>query len=496
MSIRKKMAFGAAWTFLEKAGQQIMFLVVFAILAHLIGPEEFGLYSVCLAVVMFSTMVIYASVDSIIIHKIESDLELSTLFWATASIGALFSIITFALAGPFAGWMRDARLELILQSLSPLPFLTALAVVPTGLVSSRMDFKLFTIRSLISTFVGGVVGIACALKGGGAYSLVFQQIAGQIMVNIIIWPSIRWVPKFLFSMKALPHVLLPGMKMMGSSMLNYFELNIGRMVIGLYLGAVAVGYYSFVMRLWVVLREVLLQPITNVLFPALALVKEDKQESDKLIAQIIFFAGLFIFPAVSGVMAISPQFVPLFFGASWAPAIPIMQLLLISAVVGPFLLIMRDVMRVKNRIGIYFMLQGALLALTTLATFLLAPMGLATLCLGLIALLPIVIAAHIYVVEKHSGVKLTAKYARIWRSLFASAVMYGVIWLADHFSFHPANAYAHLAFSIAIGAVVYGALCWILEYKEIVALIEKLRGVMRARKNTIQTEDVQVSLDE
>ena len=47
------------------------------------------------------------------------------------------------------------RLAGLLQLLATVPFLRAVSTIPTVLMQARMEFRVFTLRTLVSTILGG-----------------------------------------------------------------------------------------------------------------------------------------------------------------------------------------------------------------------------------------------------------------------------------------------------------------------------------------------------
>ncbi|MEJ0063688.1 MAG: oligosaccharide flippase family protein [Alphaproteobacteria bacterium] len=95
--------------------------------------------------------------------------------------------------------MNHADLEPLLRWFAVIPLLIAGSSVPTALVYKSMNFRVFTIRTIIANFIGGVTGIVMAVKGFGAYALVAQQIVMYSVTNAIIWPGCGWRPRLMFS---------------------------------------------------------------------------------------------------------------------------------------------------------------------------------------------------------------------------------------------------------------------------------------------------------
>ena len=99
MSIRKKMAKGAFWLFLEKGAQQLSSFVVFAVIARMIGPEEYGLVALCAVLISLTINIINGMTDAIVSMHIQDDARLSSLFWLILGGGFAFSLSFGAIAG-------------------------------------------------------------------------------------------------------------------------------------------------------------------------------------------------------------------------------------------------------------------------------------------------------------------------------------------------------------------------------------------------------------
>ena len=180
-------------------GQQLVTFFVFAIVARLIGPEQYGLVSLCYVFLLLAKSAIDCLADAVISMKIRDDLRLSTLFWAILAIGFILSLFVLAGRKYFSMVMGDERLAGLLVVMSPLPFLLSLASIPTALIIARMEFRFFAIRTILATVTGGSVGIYMAMHDYGAYSLLGQQLAMYLVINMVLWASVGWKPKLMFT---------------------------------------------------------------------------------------------------------------------------------------------------------------------------------------------------------------------------------------------------------------------------------------------------------
>jgi O-antigen/teichoic acid export membrane protein len=481
MSLRRKMAKGALWALLERGGAQGVSFVVFTVIARLLGPEEYGLVSLCYVYLALASALLLSMTDGVINLHIRDNLRLSTLFWGLAASGLILSFACFLAAGPFAALMEQPRLVPLLRWFSLLPLLLSFSAVPTALVSAHMNFRIFTIRTLVATVAGGGVGIVMAIKGFGAYAIVAQQLVLYAVMNLIIWPGSGWHPRLMFSAKELSGILKPGLKMSGSSLISFVEQQMPRLLIGHFLGPASVGYFAFVSRIRQALQEILVYPLSVVSYPAFAYITEDHSEQKKILGQLTALTGTLVFPVIAGGIVTASLYVPLLFGAKWEPAIPVLQLFLITGALIPFLVMLRDLLRAHNRTGSYLRTQAYLTGGGLLLTLLLVPKGLVPMSWGLVALSVLSVPVYVRLAARKTKIRLWKNYARLGAPLLASLFMASVLFVFDASSFIPPRLWAHLLIDIALGGCVYGAGCLLLQFRQMAMLFGFLKKGLTRR---------------
>jgi len=80
-----------------------------------------------------------------------------------------------------------------------MPPIVALGKVQEAKLTINLNFKSLTIRNIVATIVGGVLGLIAVFSDYGVYSLVIQQISMVITAIIMLWFATGWRPKFEFS---------------------------------------------------------------------------------------------------------------------------------------------------------------------------------------------------------------------------------------------------------------------------------------------------------
>lgn len=350
---------GFVWILVERGAQQFLLFATLFLIARIIGPEQFGLFSVTQIIPTTCTMILLGLSDGVIARNATDNKALSTIFWAVVLIGFLFAAVNFTCSPQIAKALGDQRLKPVIEAMSLVPILSSLSNVPTMLVQRRMEFRYFALRSILSSLVGGLVGVAAAWYGYGAMSIVYQLIVQQVVVNLVIWPSARWRPSMTFSLDQAHALMSPGFKLSISYVLETIDQQLPRYLISLVFGAASAGRYTMVTRIWALMREVFVLPISVVLYPALAkLDNGDVEGIGKVNQKILALLMTAVIPALM-VASYDAQFLFLHvFGAEWAEGGTIGQYYLVGCVLLPALVVVRTTCRVLGMMTAYCLLQA------------------------------------------------------------------------------------------------------------------------------------------
>ena len=119
-----------------------------------------------------------------------------------------------------------------------------------------------------------------------------------------------------------------GINITGISFLNFFNRRADDLLIGYYLGPVALGYYSVAYRLLLLILQVdnwSNQPsrTTNFFSPC----RQQPERIRSAFYKVTKYTSLVSFPIFFGMAAIAPELVKVVFGEEWLPSVPVMQIL-------------------------------------------------------------------------------------------------------------------------------------------------------------------------
>ena len=333
MSLRQKAIHGAMWSAIEKWGAQLVSTIIFLLLARLLGAEAFGLVALANVFMYFMQIFLDQGFAQAIIQKDELEPEhLDTAFWTSVLMGGLFILVILTGAGAVANFYNEPELAPIIRWMSISFLFSGLSSVQAATLQRDMQFKVFAARSLVATLACGVAGIGAALMGLGIWSLVIKEIVFGSTGALMLWTSSDWRPGFRFSPKHFRELFTYGINIIGLNFLNFFNLRSDDMLIGYFLGPVALGYYSVAYRLLLIMIKLLTTVTNQVALPTFSRMQKEPERMRKTFYKVTQYTSLVSFPAFIGMAILAPELIHTLFGAEWMPSVPVMRILAFSGI--------------------------------------------------------------------------------------------------------------------------------------------------------------------
>lgn len=124
------------WLTLDRLTQQAIWLLLFAILAPILGPKPYGLFTIVMAFIGFCEMVIVGgAVEALVTIPEATDSHFRTVNLAGVVAAVIAGGAVFAAAGPIANFFEAPELEQLFRVLAPLPVISALTAIPVAVLS-------------------------------------------------------------------------------------------------------------------------------------------------------------------------------------------------------------------------------------------------------------------------------------------------------------------------------------------------------------------------
>jgi len=328
MTLRERAARGLTWSLVERWGNEILALGIFAVLSRQLEPQAFGLVALATVMIDFARRFVDGGFAEAVVQRGEVDPEhLDTAFWTGFVTGIVLAALLAVLAGPIAAAFGEPQLAPVLRWLSLAFVVRGLSSTQQALLIRSLRFRQLATRTLVAELAAGTVAISLALTGWGVWSLVGQQLAAGVFGVLTLWRVSGWRPGLAFRWRHFRELSLFGANIVGFKLLNVLGQRMDSFLIGSFLGTVALGYYSVAIRIFHAITKVLTGVMNAVAFPVFSRLQGDRDRMRRAFYEATQLTCLVTLPAFLGLAAIAPDAIPFAFGEQWGPSVPVMRVL-------------------------------------------------------------------------------------------------------------------------------------------------------------------------
>lgn len=337
------------WTLIDTWGTQLLGLVIFILLARLVDPADFGLVAFAAVFVAFAQLLVDQGLgDAVVQRATLTRRQLDTAFWASVLTGLIITVAVVVLAIPIAALFGDQRLQPIIQVLSITFVVTALSSIQLGLLRREMAFRSLAIRKLTSIALSGVVGVGMALAGFGAWSLVGQQVANAIVSVVMLWAVTPWRPSFEFSREDFRELFGFGIRVVGGDVLYFISRNTDNLLIGAFLGKLALGFYYVGYQILDTSQSLLINAARRLIFPTFSRLQHDPERIRRAYSRMNRATSALTLPGYVGLALVAQEATVSFFGSKWTDSGPVAAVLFL---IGPVLTVQAFSGALFNAVG-------------------------------------------------------------------------------------------------------------------------------------------------
>ena len=319
------------WRLAERFGAQGVAFVVSIVLARLLAPEAYG----TIALVTVFTQILNVFIDSgfgnaLIQKKDADDLDFSTVFYFNIAICVLLYLGMFLAAPLIAKFYNDASLTPVVRVLSLTLIISGVKNVQQAYVSRTMQFKRFFFATLGGTIGAAVIGIAMAYFGFGVWALVAQQIFNATVDTLILWITVKWRPKWMFSWQRLKGLFSFGWKLLASSLLDTVYSDLRQLIIGKMYTKTDLAQYNRGKQLPDLLVNNIDTSINSVLLPAMSQVQDDSARVKSMTRRAMKTSTYVIAPVMMGLAFTAESVIHLILTEKWLPCVPFLRIFCIT----------------------------------------------------------------------------------------------------------------------------------------------------------------------
>ena len=355
---RSKVFSNFIWRFAERCGAQLVTFIVSIVLARILMPDDYG----TIALVTVFTTIMQVFVDSglstaLIQKKDADDLDFSSVFYFNFIVCILLYLVMFFAAPLIASFYDIPELVSVVRVISLTIVISGVKGVQQSYVSRNMLFKRFFYATLGGTIFSAFLGIAMAYAGCGVWAIVAQQLSNTAIDTLILWITVKWRPKLMFSWKRLKALLGFGWKLLCSALLDTVYNNLRSLIIGKVYSSADLAYYNEGKKFPNFIVTNINTSIDSVLLPAMSNEQDDKTRVKKMTRRSIMISCYIMAPLMIGLVCCARNIVVLVLTEKWLPCVFYLQIFCITYMFYPIHTVNLNAIKAMGRSDLFLKLE-------------------------------------------------------------------------------------------------------------------------------------------
>ncbi len=482
--LKKKTAKGVAWGFMDNLIGTGILAIVNIILANILTPEEFGLVGMTSIFIAISTALVDSGFTGALTRKkVVTEDDLNTVFHFNLLTSVGLYLLLFIAAPAIARFFNQDILTEVIRLIGLSFVLTAAGIVQKVQLIRKIDFKTQAIISLIASLVSGTVGILMALKGFGVWALVSLQLCRAALTTLLLWVFSHWKPALRFSGQSFREMFAFGGKLLLSSIISTLWTEIYSLIIGKVYSPSTLGQYARADKFKNLVTSNIGIVVQRVSYPVLSQIQDEQQRQAHIYRRILRTTLMLSSAAVLGLAAIARPAVLLLIGDQWVPSIAYLQVLCLSGLFLPLMIISANVINADGRSGVTLKLEIFKTLLTAIPILLGIFFDIEALLWGMVLVSIIASLAYSREVAKVIPYSMGRQLLDCLPIFLASAVMAILVWLISltALPLFPMLFFQLLA-GVGIMMLIYERIYPLEEYLEVKTYVLGLLK-RRSRKN-------------
>ncbi|WP_184095944.1 lipopolysaccharide biosynthesis protein [Sphingopyxis panaciterrulae] len=466
-----------------RSGSQILAQLVTwsvtLVVIRLLDPADYGLFAMTQVIMSFLAFLNGWGFASALVQSDSVDpFRIRQAFGLLLLLNGLLAGLQLAGAPLAAAYYGQPMVADLLRVQALIYLATPFIALPEVMMSRTLDFRRQALVNLVAALAGAGTALGCALAGLGVWTLVYAPIALfwtraiglTIVARLLVWPS--------FNFKGCGQIVGFGSAVLFSQLFWLVQTQSDVFIAGRRFEPHALGLYAEALFLAQIFMAKFVPPLNEVAFPAYSRIKDDPAAMRWSFLKTVRLLMLVAAPFYCGLAVTAAPMVETLFGAKWLGMVPYIQILSLALI---FMTVQILFAPVNNALGrpLITMVSSLGGAILFPAGFLIgAEWGLIGIAWAWLVTAPLLLLLSARLTAPRLGLSLWQIARAMLPGLAPALVMAVGVGLADQELLAPLGLAApiRLALLVALGALLYGALLWLLERE---AISEVMRLVLR-----------------
>jgi PST family polysaccharide transporter len=311
------------WTSLLGKGSNVVLTIV---LARILAPEDFGLFTIALVVTTFANMLSNFGFQSYVIQASElSRKELDACFTLNIALSALLGCVVAVVAW---AWVDPPPLlREMLQIYGLQIFVSGLSYIPLALLKRDLDFKRSSRAELANTIVSQGGRVAFAWMGAGALCFPLGDVLGAICCWLMVRayspePRRLVIPRRKDAASAIGF----GIHSTSVALASFFANQSDKLLLSFAYPMATVGLYGFAGNIAGMFYRAFIAPQSSVFLASFSRLRSDTQEILAFLHKSTRFVFSFSLPVCVPLILEAERILGVLVGAKWTAAADLVRI--------------------------------------------------------------------------------------------------------------------------------------------------------------------------
>ena len=324
------------WRFAERCGAQLVSFVVSIFLARALTPEDYGQVVLIVAFVTIIQVFVESGLGAALIQKKDvDDLDFSSVFYFNFVVCVILYVLMYLFAPIIAQFYGDDSLTLLIRVIGLSIIILCIKGIQQSYISHNMLFKKFFFSTLGGTIFSGILGVWLAYTGAGIWAIVAQKLSNIIIDTLILWLTVKWRPKKMFSWTRIKELMSFGWRVLASSLLSSIYNNLRSLIIGKLYSSSDLAYYNQGCKFPKAIMNNIDTSIDSVTLPTMSNVQDDKERVKQIAKNSIKMSTYVMAPLMIGLAFCAETIVKLILTDKWLACTPYLRIFCIVYIFYP-----------------------------------------------------------------------------------------------------------------------------------------------------------------
>ena len=417
------------WRFAERCGAQLVTFVVSIVLARILAPEDYGQIALITVFMTILQVFVDSGLGTALIQKKDADdLDFSSVFYFNFVVCLILYAVMFITAPLIAGFYNDDSLTPIIRVISLTIVISCVKGIQQSYVSKNMLFKRFFFATLGGTIFSAFLGVALAYAGFGVWAIVAQQLSNTTIDTLILWLTVKWRPKKVFSWERLKGLLSFGWKILASSLLDTVYNNIRSLIIGKFYSASDLAFYNKGKQFPNLIVININSSIDSVLLPSMSQEQDNRSRVKTMTRKAIRTSSYIMWPLMFGLAIVAEPLVSLILTDKWLPCVPYLRIFCFTYVLWPIHTANLNAIKAMGRSDMLLKLEIIKKIMGVISIVVALPFGVFAIAVGYMATGPLSAAVNAFPNKKLLNYSFKEQITDILPFFLMSGLMGAIIW--------------------------------------------------------------------